>query len=414
MFNLNHFLLVVVIVTCVFFTACPFSSTRPPVETSSGSKVTLVDVDSLFKSKFNTLEVLNEYNRPKAGSITHPEPEFAKDEIFYLAGIVYALVQENPNDSTSLTLHQTEYTILKDDYKPELKTFDNQKIFEKIIDKNLTSNVAVLSYVSGNIDSNSKASVIYESIQKVIVNRIKGIDKSKLEKVKAVKWANNVKRIYVVMSVSLNRLSSKKFKKLDVKAKVTGMAFSADGKIFQSAAETSNFYEVILSGFPLDLEQKLETQITKRELEKISELTSIPVDSLSNLLFDPSPLMLLNYNLLDNTQQMLLNYNEAKELLLKAKEEVIKQQKELENFKYRRLYYLAEANITEANITEAIKTEAKLKEAIEKEIKLQKQVSYFGNKLEQATVLDKHQEILKLVESINDIPEGVKIIAEKK
>jgi hypothetical protein len=76
------------------------------------------------------------------------------------------------------------------------------------------------------------------------------------------------------------------------------MAFSVGGEIFQSEAETQNFYEVILSGFPLDLEEKLNNQTTANQLKEISDLYSISVDSLKNILYDP-------YSKTEKTQEFI-------------------------------------------------------------------------------------------------------------
>lgn len=302
--NKLNFLMSIVITGLSFFM---LTCSKPPKP--SDGKPNLNN-ESVFKSRFESLQVMPTYIRPKSSSIAHPEPENAKNEILNLAGAVFELTEDSSNDPVP-TLRPTPYSILKDNYEPKLETFNKEIIFEEIIDNSIKTNFSLLSFVSNNLDANSKAAVTYETIQHVFVDRNKGFDWNKWQRAKQETQSDNVKDLFAVLSVTLNRLSSKKFQKLEAGAKIAGVAFSTGGQIYHNATTTQNFFEVILSGYTSGFEKKLESQETKEQLTKISGELSISIDSVTNLLLYTTKFELGNYEKLNKNQKEMIKLKEA-------------------------------------------------------------------------------------------------------
>jgi len=245
---------------------------------------TNANVDSLLRAKFTSIQVYPEYRRPLSNNIAHPDPQTAKNQLNTLAGTVFLLVSVIPNDTTTLRLEESEYNVLRNDYKVDLKTSDKDIIFSRIIDQGFKTDVSALSAVKANIGIDEKAQVVYETIQTANIDRQTGIDINKVRAVKSKQWNSSVREVYVATGITLNRLSSIKYKKIGAGAQITGLAFSANGELYQNASETQNFYEVILSGYRLGLEEEIKKD--SLQIASVARNNSISSDSLKSILLN--------------------------------------------------------------------------------------------------------------------------------
>lgn len=130
-----------------------------------------------------------------------------------------------------------------------MKTFEGDILHESIIDVKTKSNIEVLKTVILNLNSEKKASAIYEKILAINLEGEKGIDGKKIEELRKVDWGANA---YLVRGISVYKLSTKIYSKLESDAKISGVAFSTGGEIYSSDSKTSNGYDITLNVIPIN------------------------------------------------------------------------------------------------------------------------------------------------------------------
>ena len=229
------YLILFLIVFLLFFTLIGCVSTPPPLE-------------DYFKPY---IEGQTRYFVPEGGSsIVHPNPTLAKYELREIAGSIFIMGYNI--EGKKVIIRKRQY--LEGSQIPKVEILENEILLSEKIDTTFQTNVSVLEKIKGNIDSDQKIDVVFETIGIAIISdnmipwdtlttlAIEASEKSK---------SKDFIDYYYVRTVTINRATTKKFSKLKTDQIIDGTAFRIGNDIYHSNESNQINYEVILDGFPL-------------------------------------------------------------------------------------------------------------------------------------------------------------------
>jgi len=204
--------------------------------------------DSIIKAKLGNTEIKSTFNRPIDNNIYLIGDNY-KDEIYVIPGMILMLYK----DSGKIRIGETGYFVRKKDATLDIEIKADKPFLSSIIEKGFNTNVEVLSYASASLDSKSKLSIDYKTIQVVILepNEIDIIKAdSIIDKILNPRYQNDttVLGYFIVRSASLNLFSLTKFSKVESGIQANGMAFQAGADIFYKSNTEENSFEVVLKG----------------------------------------------------------------------------------------------------------------------------------------------------------------------
>ena len=136
---------------------------------------------------------------------------------------------------------------------PDYEIKVDKPFFSSLIEKGFSTNVDVMKQLTSNLDSKSKLSIDYYTLQVVVLepNEIDiAVADSLIDEILIPMNAGDptVLGYFIYRSVNLNAFSYTRFLKIEGGISANGMAFQAGGDIFYKSSNEENAFEVVLKG----------------------------------------------------------------------------------------------------------------------------------------------------------------------